>query len=138
FLPDAQYEIEFMSGFTPGPPFKFDMIVEDAGNGIIGYSIGGLGSLDPAPLIDSEGSVIYTIELNYSNNSGSIMIFPQGDATTQDIINIMAGTTVWIDGIEYPFDAGYYDFAGFYVMAIWSPGSAPTLVPNQVYKVEIK
>lgn len=130
----AGQRIQFEGGFVAPPVsggagYSFNMTAGNFSAGLlIGYSPGLTGSIDAEP--------IPTNPLNglFSGTIGNGIGFNDGDIT-----GLLAGLTVWINGVQYAanFSGWSYDGGGDATSASWSSGG-PTFVGGNSYFVEIK
>ena len=114
-----------------GGGFSFNMTAGDFAAVAQGYSNGNslpaFGSIDAQPISGHDLSFLI------SGGGGNAIEFI-GDVTAQ-----LAGLTVWVDGVEYPFDAvdWTYDIDNDLTTAGWNT-AGPTFVNTSIYAVEIK
>lgn len=111
--------------------YSFTMTAGDSGVGVLGYNsdedlieVGPFGSINAEPVPGADLLLLI---------SGLSAIFFSGNQ-----VALLAGKTVWVDGVEYPFDGSdwAYDEGGF-TGGEWVTGG-PTFVNAGVYFVEIK
>jgi hypothetical protein len=94
-----------------------------------GYSTAvAIGSIDQEPI---PGEILAGL---VSGSAVNEIVF-DGDVTA-----IVAGLTVWVDSVEYPFDTDWvYDGGNDWTIAQWASSStAPPFVNTNMYFVEIK
>ena len=114
-----------------GSGYSFTMTAGDFSGSIQGYSNGTFidtfGSIDVEPL---PGNPLLT----FFGGSLTNGIGFQGDCLSQ-----LSGKSVWIDGVEYPFnDSDWtYDADNDNTGGVWTANTI-TFTPTQTYSIEIK
>lgn len=111
-----------------GGGYSFTMTAGDYLGSAQGYSDGSLfpvfGSINAEPIPSNPLLALFTPTLK--------IISFDGDAET-----LLTGLSVWVDGVEYPFDGSDWEFGGSDTYATWDAGG-PTFVDGVQYFVEIK
>lgn len=116
----------------PGGGYSFTMTAGDYQGIIQGYGPGfEIGSIDAEPI---PGHPLLGIFLWGSSFWAT--------AFTGNCLELVAGKTVWVDGVNYPFDSydWVYDADGPYgdaTIGEWA-SAGPTFVNQGVYFIEIK
>lgn len=103
-----------------------------AGNlgGFVGYSNGSYSFFSAFGSISAEPIVGQVLAALFSGGSDEVVF--SGDATAA-----LAGLTVWVNGVEYPFDGPDWEFDGEFTAASWV-SAGPTFVNGVAYSIEIK
>ena len=97
-----------------------------AGDGFSqGYIEGSFGSIDVQPVPGHDLYALATL-----SGGGNVILY--GDATA-----LLAGLSVWVDGIEYPFDGYDWTFTAGATYAEWT-SAGPTFVDTVEYLIEFK
>lgn len=98
--------------------------------GYVGYDtgvvLGTFGSIDAEPLPGSTLQCLFAA-------SGDGYIYFSGD-----VVALLAGLSVWVNGVEYPFDRFDWDYSGGEDATIAEWDTPPIFVNGNVYTVEIK
>lgn len=114
-----------------GGDLSFNMTAGDYSSFLHGYSDGtaldAFGSIDVEPLPGTTLTV-----LSSAPGIFGVVGFP-GDETAT-----LAGKTIWVDGVVYPFDDDWaYDSGNDSTTASWA-AAVPVFVVDQTYFIEIK
>lgn len=115
----------------PAVVYSFNMTAGQAGGFVQGYeSSGAFGS--PFGSIDAEPIPDHALVFLLSGLSKSI-------AFSGDAVSLLSGLTVWVDGVEFPFDAADWNFnSGTGNTGGTWDDVGPAFVDTQSYFVEIK
>lgn len=108
--------------------YSFNMTAGVYGGFITGYYAGLAGSIDQEPL--SEDFPLQVLATGLIN----------GIAWPSDVISLVEGMTLWVDGVEYPFGSDWaYDPGEDLTSAYWDESFLPpSFVVDTTYFVEIK
>lgn len=109
--------------------YSFTMTAGDLVATVQGYSDGSVSSAFGS--IDAEPIPATDLQFLISGGAGNAIQFA-GDQTA-----LLAGKTVWVDGVEYPFTTDWSYDGSSSTAAEWTSGG-PTFVNTVVYFVEIK
>lgn len=114
------------------PGYSFNMTAGDFSGVIQGYADAtsvNIGSIDAEPITGE------TLQFLLTGSAGNGISF-HGDVTAS-----VSGKSVWVDGVQYPFDLAdwNYDSENDVTGAGWNAGpGAPVFANTQSYFVEIK
>jgi hypothetical protein len=112
----------------PPAGLSFNMTAGDLAGIAQGYSNGSVvaafGSIDAEPIPGND------LKLFIDGAGGGI-------AFDGDVMALVAGLTVWVDGVEYPFDGDDWATDGDQTQGTWA-SSAPVFLDAVSYFVEIK
>lgn len=122
---------------TPLPSsYSFTMTAGDYATVIQGYNIDDSSGLPVMGSIDAEPIPGHVLGVLYTSSSQQGMIVFVGDVTA-----LVSGKTVWVDGVEYPFDSSGWQSTGgdggSITAAPWNT-AGPVFVGGVSYFIEIK
>lgn len=131
FIP-GWFPTHILASSAPSAPtgLFFNMTAGDFSEAVQGYSDGtqvtAFGSIDVEPIPGNDLSALFTG-------------VSDGISFHGDVTSIVTGLTVWVDGVEYPFDGfdWVYSSGSDLTSGVWNVGG-PVFVNTAIYLVEIK